>query len=86
METPDADSSLTRVLADVHETQKVRVRAVLGGWGIRQRLQQVGLHVGEEVVVKRSAAFGGPLLLLVHGSEIALGRRMAKHVLVEALP
>ncbi len=53
-------------------------------WGARQRLSQMGIHVGDTLTVKRSAVLGGPLVIEVHGSEVALGRGMAKQVVVRS--
>lgn len=61
----------------------VRVVEIQGGWGFRQRLFQLGIHEGDTLVVKRSGILGGPILVEVHGTEIALGRGMAKRILVE---
>jgi Fe2+ transport system protein FeoA len=64
----------------------VRIVAIRGGWAVRQRLQNMGLHPGDFLVVKRSAALGGPQLVDVHGTDVALGRGMARNVWVEAAP
>ena len=58
---------------------------VLGGKGIRQHLSTHGIHAGDIVLVKRSSAWGGPILIEVHGSEVALGSGVASRVQVEEL-
>lgn len=50
----------------------------------RQKLLQYGLHVGDVVRVVRIAPLGGPLLVDVNSREIALGREIAKKIIVEA--
>lgn len=65
--------------------QVVKVQAIRGGWGIRQRLGQLGIHVGDLLIIKRSGALGGPLLLQIHNMEIAVGRGMAKKIIVEPI-
>ncbi|HPN33243.1 MAG TPA: FeoA family protein [bacterium] len=62
--------------------QAATIVAFSGGWGLRQRLQQVGLHVGDIVRLKRNAVLGGPLLLTVNQADIALSRCMAAHIFV----
>ena len=48
-------------------------------------LGAVGLCLGEEVVVVRRAAFGGPLhVKLVSGGEFAVARELARNIRVEA--
>ena len=66
--------------ADMGET--FRVVEIQGGWGIRQRLNRLGIHVGDRIVVRRSGIMGGPILVQVHGTEVAVGRGMARKVLV----
>jgi ferrous iron transport protein A len=46
----------------------------------------VGLHEGEELVVLRRAALGGPLHVRTgSGGEFAIGREVAEHIEVETL-
>ena len=67
----------------VEKDREARVIEIRGGWGIRQCLLQLGIHVGDNLRVKRSAIFKGPILVQVHGTDVALGRGMARHVDVE---
>lgn len=78
------DSALT--LDCCRRGEQVRVVDIRGGWGIRQRLHQMGIHEGDPLIVRCSAALGGPRLIGIHGSDIALSRCMARHILVEAAP
>lgn len=66
-----------------HIGDTVRVVDIQGGLGFRQRLFHLGIHEGDILTVKRSGILGGPILIEVHGTEIALGRGMAKRILVE---
>ena len=72
-------------LDQVRENQEVKVIEILGGWGIRQRLNQMGIHCGDTVLVKRSAIMGGPILIRVHGADVALGRGMTRKVIVQEM-
>ena len=63
--------------------QKVTIKEIHGGWGIRQRLNQLGVHIGDVIMVKRSGRFGGPILIQVHDTDVAIGRLMARKILVE---
>lgn len=69
-------------LDNVQPGQLVEIISLRGGWGMRQRLNQLGISVGRKVIVKRSSPFGGPILVVANGSEIAIGRGMAHHILV----
>jgi ferrous iron transport protein A len=67
----------------IKEGQKVKVIDIYGGWGIRQRLGCLGIHLGDVITVKKSAIMHGPILIIVHGNQVALGRGVARKVLVE---
>ena len=49
----------------------------------KMRLLDMGLTPGVKVIVVKSAPFNGPLEIIVRGSRLVLGRRMAKRILVE---
>ncbi len=53
------------------------------GWGFEKRLADMGVTPGIKVRVVKSAPFHGPLEILVRGSRLALGRRMAERIFVE---
>jgi ferrous iron transport protein A len=67
----------------VEENQQVRVMDIQGGWGVRRRLGQLGIHPGDIITVVRYGAFQGPILIQVHGSQVALGRGIASRILVK---
>lgn len=66
----------------IEKSQEVTVVEIQGGWGARQRLNRMGIHPGDRLLVKRSAIMGGPILVQVHGTDVAVGRGMARKVLV----
>jgi ferrous iron transport protein A len=51
-----------------------------------RRLTQLGIVVGAILQVRRSAPLGGPIMVEVRGSMVALSRRVAHRVLVRVLP
>lgn len=67
-------------LCEVKTPGKYEVTHISGGWGVRQRLNQMGIHVGDLIFVKRSCIMGGPILIQIHGFDVALGRGMARKV------
>ncbi|HEC92598.1 MAG TPA: ferrous iron transport protein A [Candidatus Atribacteria bacterium] len=69
----------------IKEGQKVKVVDIYGGWGIRQRLGCLGIHPGDIITVKKSAIMRGPILVSVHGNQVALGRGVARKILVEVI-
>jgi len=51
-----------------------------------RRLAQLGIVAGAVLRKQRSAPLGGPVLVEVQGSMVALGRRLAHRVFVRVLP
>lgn len=74
---------MTKRLSDISTNEEVTVRAIEGGVGIRQRLCELGLHPGERVRIEKSGIFGGPLMLRVGEHHIAIGRGLAKKIIIE---
>jgi len=70
-------------LTDVKSGSKVRVVRIKGGLGIRQRLSCLGIHIGDIIILQKSGFMRGPILLNIHGNQVALGRGVAAKVLVE---
>lgn len=66
----------------VQQGRTVRVVAVRAGCGVQGRLSAMGLVPGALVEVLRNG-WGGPFLISVKGSRIALGRGMAGKIEVE---
>ena len=67
----------------IRDNRNVTVVDVAGGWGLRRHINQLGIHPGDTLTVLRHAAMGGPILIMIHGSQIAIGRGMASHITVE---
>jgi len=51
-------------------------------WGFQKRLEDMGLTPGTKIKVVRSAPFHGPIEIHVRGSRLAIGRGMAKRILM----
>jgi len=60
-----------------------KARLIKTSEGLRSKLRQYGLHIGDCIQVLRAAPLGGPLLVEVNGREVALGREVAAKMLVE---
>lgn len=65
--------------------RRARVVEIRGGRGLRSHLEQMGVHPGDTISVAGAGAFRGPVLIEVHGSRIALGRGVARKVIVEPI-
>ena len=51
-----------------------------------RRLADLGIVVGAVLSLQRSAPLGGPVIVDVQGSHVALGRRLASQMAVRVLP
>jgi len=70
-------------LTNIKTGSKVRVVRIRGGLGIRQRLSCLGIHPGDLIVLQKSGFMRGPVLVNIHGNQVALGRGVAAKILVE---
>lgn len=61
------------------------VLSITGGPGLYRNLSQMGIHPGDTIVVSGTGAFRGPLLVDIHGIRIALGRGVARKIVVQPL-
>ncbi len=71
-------------LAMASPGEEVRLTAIHGGQRMRKRLADLGLNIGMKVSVLQHNG-GGPLLLAVKDSRLALGRGMAHKIRVELI-
>jgi Fe2+ transport system protein FeoA len=69
-----------RPLALCQQGERVMVRVIAGGMGVRRRLESMGLYPGEEVEVV--SAQGGPIILNVKGCRLGIGCGMAHKIMV----
>ena len=70
-------------LDQIFEKSKAKVINIRGGAGIRQRLSQMGIHPGDTITILRYGVLRGPILVEIHGSQVALGRGIASKIIVE---
>ena len=63
----------------------LRISLISGGWGVRRNLNQMGLHVGDEVSIIHKAPFGGPLVIESRGNRVAIGQQLAQKIGVEVV-
>jgi len=73
-------------LLDLEKGRKARIVGFDGDYDLQGKLRQLGIIPGDQVLVLRVAPFEGPVLLQVLGREIALGRKIAQHIIIEEIP
>jgi len=70
-------------LAEMKTGQTGTVVGVLGGRGLIQRLDALGIRPGKKVTKLSSTLFRGPVTLRVNNSRVAVGFGMARKIIVE---
>jgi ferrous iron transport protein A len=71
-------------LAEMKTGQTGVVVGVLGGRGLIQRLDALGIRPGKKVTKLSSTLFRGPVTLRVNNSRVAVGFGMARKIIVES--
>ena len=56
-----------------------------GGRGVMRRLDAMGLRPGKRVRMLSSQFMAGPITVLVDGRQVAMGRGIARRILVRAV-
>ena len=72
-------------LDKISKTQHVRVEYIDGGPFAQKRLMHLGIRKGDAITVKRTSSFGGPILITVNSSDVAIGRGLAKKIYVQPI-
>jgi DtxR family transcriptional regulator, Mn-dependent transcriptional regulator len=72
-------------LTDMKKNEKGKVSFIRGDYKVIRRLMDMGITMGAQISVLEVAPFKGPVELLVRGSNLALGRDIAKNVFVEII-
>jgi ferrous iron transport protein A len=61
------------------------IQRIDGGIGFIQKLQVMGIRLGQNISIASKQPFRGPITIKINGSELTLGRGMAKKILVEVI-
>lgn len=69
-------------LCDLPPRTEAVVLSIEGGDAMHDRLVSMGLHVGAMVEVTRAGGAGGPTLVAIGETRLAVGRGMAERVFV----
>jgi len=72
-----------RLLADLSTGEEGRIVAVEAGWGMQHRLARLGLREGAVIRKVSGLALGGPVVVLVARAQVAIGRGMARRIVVQ---
>ncbi|MCX6009409.1 MAG: FeoA family protein [Chloroflexi bacterium] len=70
-------------LGQMEAGQTGTIIQILGGRGLTQRLEALGIRQGKKVTKIGSMLFRGPVTLRVNHAQVALGFGMANKILIE---
>lgn len=71
-----------RFLTELEAGQEGTIVAVQGGRGMQSRLRSMGLVERQRLRKLSALAWGGPIVVLVNRAQVAIGRGMARRILV----
>ncbi len=74
-------SKANRPLSSIPGGEKVQVAQVIGGRALVRRLREMGISNGVEIEVAQNT--GGPVIIMLGNSRMALGQGMAGKIMVE---
>ena len=75
-------SASTKTICDLTTGQSATILEFTGGQAVNKRLASLGFTPGVSVSVIRNYR-SGPLIVMVRGTQVALGRGEAKKIIVE---
>lgn len=70
-------------LLELKNHEMGHITAFEGGRNFSIKLRQYGLFIGDQVRIIRAAPFNGPILIESGGREIALGKGIARKIMVK---
>ncbi len=70
-------------LVELKENEIGKVVEILGGYGLHQKLDALGIRVGVELKKISSVVARGPVIVEVGNTKVALGYGMARKIIVE---
>jgi ferrous iron transport protein A len=73
------------LLADLEIGQKAKIVRLVGGQGFQCNIRSRGIREGKILEVVTRHPIGGPIVIEIDGRGTALGRGMARRILVEVM-
>lgn len=72
-------------LHQLKQGERGRIISFIGGRGVVNKLNALGLREGKEITVISNSFLGGPVTVRVDNTKIAIGHGMAAKIIVEVL-
>ena len=73
---------MEKLLTELNQGQEGTIISVQGGRGLQSRLRNLGLIEGQRIRKLSALAWGGPVVVEVKRTQIAIGRGMARRILL----
>jgi ferrous iron transport protein A len=73
---------MEKLLTELRPGEQATVAAIQGGWGLQARLRNLGLVEGQTIRKVSALAWGGPVVVEIERTQVAIGRGMASRILV----
>ncbi len=70
-------------LLNLEENKTAKVVKIEGGAVFQKKLESLGLRLGVKIKKLSSSVFGGPVVIRVRRTHIAIGKGMANKITVE---
>jgi ferrous iron transport protein A len=69
-------------VADMKKGERAVFVGMHGGWGMRKRLEAMGVYPGVVLTKVSGHLFGGPVIIRIGRMQLAVGRGMAHRIIV----
>ena len=70
-------------LTELHNGRTAKIVGLEGGKGLRRKLRTIGIREGKMVKLVTTHPIGGPIVIKIEGEQVAIGRGMAKRIMIE---
>lgn len=74
---------IRRKLSEIENGKTCKVVECMGGLGMMNKLDSLGIRLGKEIVIINGSFLGGPSTVMAGSTRIAIGKNMAKKIVVE---
>ena len=73
---------MEKLLTELEQGVEGKIISVSGGRGLQRRLWALGFVEGQTIRKLSALALGGPVVVLINRAQIAIGRGIAKRIVV----
>ncbi len=73
-----------KLLSDLRVGEEAEIVGMKGGRGMQARLRALGVAEGQHVKKLSRVGLGGPVVILVNRAQVAIGRGMARRIIVRS--